>query len=288
MTQAPAQVRVAALQLNSQPDPDHNFAQFEPLVHQAAAEGAAAVQLPEGCITLGDGDVRQAVAEPLPEGGPLLRRLCTLARAAGVELQVGGFPERLPVTDDRHGTHTGNTAILIDRSGAVIHCYRKLHLFDVDLADGTRLQESATTAAGDALALVPSVLGTLGLTICYDLRFPVLYERLAAAGANVLAVPAAFTRGTGPDHWEVLLRARAIETQCWVIAAAQWGRHHAANGSVRESFGQTLVVDPWGTVVARRARGVGIVPALIDHGLTESIRRELPVHTHRRTLSMPG
>jgi predicted amidohydrolase len=161
--------------------------------------------------------------------------------------------------------------------------YRKLHLFDVRLRGRAVFQESRLVAPGKDVVVADTPLGKLGLTICYDLRFPELYRRLARAGAQVLFVPSAFTAYTGAAHWTVLLRARAIENQCWLVAPAQWGRHHPG----RNSYGHTSVIDPWGRVVASKARGTGVVLAEIDLDLVARTRREMPCQEHTRPELLP-
>ena len=158
--------------------------------------------------------------------------------------------------------------------------YRKIHLFDVDVSDKVRFVESDTVKAGEEVVVVETDLGPLGLSICYDLRFPELYARLARSGARVILIPAAFTLTTGKDHWHSLVRARAIETQCYVLAPAQFGPH--GDGGLRESYGHALIVDPWGQVVAAASDGPGVALAEIDLERVERIRESMPVADHRR------
>ncbi|MEM9069641.1 MAG: nitrilase-related carbon-nitrogen hydrolase [Myxococcota bacterium] len=168
-------------------------------------------------------------------------------------------------------------------SGEVGAIYRKIHLFDVDLADGTKLEESATVEAGTETVVADTVLGKLGLSVCYDLRFPELYRRLVDEGAIALTVPSAFTLTTGKDHWEVLLRARAIEQQSYVLAAAQTGHHRRTDGTgSRRSYGHAMIVDPWGVVLAQCGEGEGCAVATIDTEVVEGIRAQLPALRHRR------
>jgi predicted amidohydrolase len=155
-----------------------------------------------------------------------------------------------------------------------------MHLFDVDVPGGLTIKESDSIAPGDAVVVVDTALGKIGMSICYDLRFAELYRQLRDRGADIIAVPSAFTATTGKDHWHVLLRARAIETQCWVIAAAQWGVHDAEGK--RHSYGHSLMVDPWGTVVADKGHGVGLCLAEIDLDRNAEVRRAIPVCDHRR------
>ncbi|PSC76452.1 nitrilase 2 [Micractinium conductrix] len=232
--------------------------------------------LPENVSFLGENFTESlAIAEPLHPPGPTLERYCRLAAASGVWLSLGGFQEAGPDPG-----HLYNTHVVISSSGEVAATYRKVHLFNVDVPGGPVLMESRFTAPGERLAVCDSPAGRLGLSVCYDLRFPELYQRLAFdLGAQLLLVPSAFTVATGRAHWEVLLRARAIETQCYVVAAAQAGKHNAR----RESYGHSLMIDPWGEVVARLEDplATGIACADIDLEKLRSIRTRMPVAEHR-------
>jgi predicted amidohydrolase len=168
---------------------------------------------------------------------------------------------------------------VVDHTGEGVAKYRKLHLFDVQLKNGSHYKESSCTAAGDALVVTDSPAGMLGLSICYDLRFPELYRHLAQEGARILVIPAAFTLHTGKEHWEPLLRARAIENQCYVVAAAQTGKHNDR----RETYGHAMIIDPWGTVVAQCSDGPGLAVADVSAEFLDDVRRRIPVWTHRRT-----
>jgi deaminated glutathione amidase len=267
-----AVTRVAVAQMTSTDDVEKNLATCRDLVQRAAAQGAQVVVLPENFAFLGvgDGDVAR-VREPID--GPLFARYRALARDAKTWVCCGGFAE-----DAGDGARAYNAHVVVDDEGAIRAHYRKLHLFDVELPTGQKLQESARTAPGAELVVVDSPAGKLGLTICYDLRFPAQYEALVDRGAQVLLVPAAFTLSTGKDHWEVLLRARAIEGQAYVVAAAQTGRHNER----RESWGHAMIVDPWGAVVAQCSEGVGIAVADVDVDLVAAVRRRIPVAAHRR------
>jgi predicted amidohydrolase len=261
---------LAVSQMTATDDIDENLRACARLCLQAAQAGAALLVLPECFAFLGrgDGDLL-AMMEPLE--GPLFARFRRLAVEHGLELCFGGFPERH--TD----THAWNSHVVVGVDGVVRSVYRKIHLYDVVLPSFT-LRESAATSPGRDLVIDESAVGRLGLTVCYDLRFPELYRALAARGAEVLLVPAAFTLTTGKEHWEVLLRARAIENQCYVAAAAQTGRHNEK----RESYGHAMIVDPWGTVVAQCRDGEGIAVARIDRAFLETIRARVPVWQHRR------
>ena len=262
--------RLAVGQMTSTDDVDRNFSACHRLCEQAAAAGADVLVLPECFAFLGrgDGDLVKTMA---PLDSPLFRRFSDLARLHNLWVCFGGFPEQ----DSE--THAFNAHVVVDNHGVVQSVYRKIHLFDVVLPSVT-LRESAATSAGADVVVADSPVGKLGLTVCYDLRFPELYRTLAARGAEVLLVPAAFTLTTGKEHWEVLLRARAIENQCWVAAAAQTGRHN----DKRESFGHAMIIDPWGTIVAQCRDGEGIAVAEIDADWQASVRARMPVWQHRR------
>jgi len=268
------QLRVAAVQMRSTDDLAGNLATCRTLTERAAADGAQLVVLPE-CFSFlgrGEGD-KLKIAEPLDGKGPVMSALRDLATAHGVWIVGGGTPELIPGDAKR----TYNTALVIDPRGELVARYRKIHLFDVDIPGGATLRESDSTAAGDELVVVDIAGAPVGLSICYDLRFPELYRCLVKdSGAEVLLVPAAFTAHTGAAHWHLLLRARAVEDQSWVIAAAQWGRHNEK----RESFGHTLIADPWGQVVGEQAEGDGIVIATIDGATVEKRRAQLPSLRH--------
>ncbi|HEY3494928.1 MAG TPA: carbon-nitrogen hydrolase family protein [Polyangiaceae bacterium] len=265
---------VAVVQLSSQGDVSENLAQCEHWVAAAAAKGAELVVLPENFAFFGDETERAAHAESLSDpNGPILKKLSGLAQRHRVHLVAGGMPER-----SGDPARPFNTNVAFDKTGALAASYRKIHLFDVDLADGASYKESSSTTAGVAPAVVTVAGFGVGLSICYDLRFPELYRTLAATGAELLLVPAAFTLHTGKDHWHVLLRARAIESQCYVAAAAQWGKHPLG----RTTYGHALIVDPWGTVIAEAPDGPGFALATIDGARLQSVRESLPSLRHRR------
>ena len=265
--------KVGVVQMTSTPDVERNLATVERLVTEAAGEGAALVLVPECFAYLGPEEGKLAIAEPLPGGGPILARCQALARGCGVELVLGGFWER-----GDHPKKVRNACVHVDATGAIKGLYRKIHLFDVDLPDGTSLVESDTVEPGDTPVVTDAPFGRLGLSVCYDLRFPELYRRLVDDGAIALAVPAAFTLTTGKDHWHVLLRARAIEAQCYVIAAAQTGHHFGR----RHSYGHALICDPWGTVLAEHGEGEGVALAWLDDAVVARVRASVPSLRHRR------
>jgi predicted amidohydrolase len=263
----------AVCQLRSTSDRDGNLAAAEAAIRAAAARGARLVATPENTDYLGPHAAKVRLAEPLD--GPLCDRFAALARELGIHLLLGSFAERGP---DEHHCH--NTSVLFGPDGERLAAYRKIHLFDVDVPGGVTFRESDTVAPGSEVVVAATPLGTIGLSICYDLRFGELYRALVGRGASVITIPSAFTAVTGKAHWEVLVRARAIETQCWVLAPGQHGAHD--DGGLRESHGQSMIVDPWGQIVARVPDGTGIALAEIDLARVESVRRAIPVAAHRR------
>jgi deaminated glutathione amidase len=269
----------AVVQLTSTSDAAASCAAAETLVRKAAARGAAFVATPENTNYLGPHDEKVRRAEPLRtatgELGATCARFAALARELGIHLLLGSFNEASP-----HPGRCYNTSVLFGPDGGVLASYRKIHLFDVAVPPDVVFQESTTVAPGEATVVAVTPLGPIGLSICYDLRFPELYRALVAAGAEVLAVPSAFTATTGKDHWEPLLRARAIENQCWLLAPAQFGHHD--DGGLRHSWGHSLIVDPWGHVVARASDGPGIAVAEVDLGRLRAVRQRLPALSHRR------
>jgi len=197
-----------------------------------------------------------------------------LARETGAWLLLGGFPEQVADAPGR----IANTSVLLDNTGSVRARYRKMHLFDVAVPGGQSFRESDVVVAGTEPVVAETPWGALGLAICYDLRFPELFRTLVQRGSRLLAVPAAFTRETGKDHWHVLLRARAIENQAFVFAPAQWGFH----GGKRASYGHAMVIDPWGVVLAECGEQEGFALAAVDLAYQDTVRRTLPCLTHRR------
>jgi predicted amidohydrolase len=249
-----------------------NLDRLEALVQRAAGAGAALVATPENSTFLGPSEQKVAIAEPLD--GRSHRRLATLARQLRIHLLIGSVAERLDAE------RCYNTSVLYGPDGRTLAVYRKIHLFDVEIPGGPSFRESAHIAPGSEVVVVRTPLGAIGLSICYDLRFPELYRRLVDAGAEVITVPSAFTLQTGRDHWHPLLRARAIETQAWVLAPGQEGRHDT--GGLRHSYGHSLIADPWGTVVAERGDGEGFCIAEVDLSTVARVRAQMPVAAHRR------
>ncbi|GAB4854884.1 Deaminated glutathione amidase, chloroplastic/cytosolic [Ancistrocladus abbreviatus] len=271
-------VRVAVAQMTSVNDPAANFATCSRLAKEAAAAGAKFLCFPESFsyISAEPGDSVE-IAETLD--GPIMKGYCALARDSKIWMSLGGFQEK--GSDD---SHLCNTHVIVDDTGNIRGKYQKIHLFDVDVPGGTVYKESSITEAGKDVVAVDSPFGCLGLTVCYDLRFPELYLQLRFdQQAQVLLVPSAFTKITGQAHWEILLRARAIETQCYVIAAAQAGKHN----NRRESYGDSLIIDPWGAIVGRLPDrlSTGIAVADIDFSLMDSIRTKMPLDKQRKPVN---
>lgn len=264
---------VAAIQLNSTSDQAANVRRARELVVQAQERGAEFVALPEHFAYLGPEDKDPPSAQPL--NGPLVQEFGALARELDLFLLLGSFPE---VAGESQPPH--NTSVLLGKDGAILAAYRKIHLFDVDLPGGPTYQESRFIHPGKeaVAASLPGTPFTAGLALCYDLRFPELFRALVDRGADLLCLPAAFTLATGRDHWEVLLRARAIENQAYVVAPAQVGRHSPG----RRSYGRSLIVDPWGVILAQAPDTEGIILAELDHARLSRLRREMPCCQHRR------
>jgi predicted amidohydrolase len=265
-------MRVAAVQLSSTADFERNLERADRFTRAAAADGAQLVVLPEKWSALGLGEALQAGAQPLD--GPAIGWARAIARELGIDLVAGSISEREPGAESR----LRNTSVHVGPDGEVHATYRKVHMFDV-VVDGTVYRESEHEEPGEELALSRTAGGVeLGLSICYDVRFPELYRILAIRGARIFSVPAAFTVPTTRDHWEVLLRARAIEDQAFVVAANQIGEHAAG----LRSGGRSMIVDPWGIVLALAADREGHIVADLDLEAQARIRRELPALANRR------
>jgi predicted amidohydrolase len=269
-------MKVSLVQMNSVSDKAANISLARKLVAQAVAEERPDwICLPE-CFDFmgGDREAKLAAAEPLP-GGPAYSAMQELARTHAVFIHAGSILERIEGEARMH-----NTTVVFDRSGIEIARYRKIHMFDITAPDGTRYRESASFAPGDAVVTYRCEGLTIGCSICYDIRFSNLYQALVEKGAEMIALPAAFTMQTGKDHWEVLCRARAIETQAYFCAPAQTGFHRVGN-ETRETYGHSLVADPWGHVTAKASDGVGIVSTRIDRDRVHKVRAQIPVVEHK-------
>ena len=266
-------MRVAICQMHSGADVGENLDAAAAMVGRAADEGADLAALPEYLEFMGPPSDRSHVARPIP--GDTSDRLAAVAAERGIWVLAGGILER-------DGNKVHDTSVLIDRGGEVLATYRKIHLYDVDLPDQPPIRESETIAAGSALITKQTEHARLGLSICYDLRFPELYRGLMALGAEVLFVPAQFQFTTGKDHWHALLRARAIENQCLVVAPAQCGSFGDPQER-RRSYGHSLIVDPWGVVLVEAPEDeTGVWVADLDLPSLRTLRQSFPVLRHRR------
>ena len=265
-------MRAAAVQLNSDEDAERNLRVADELTRAAAADGATLIVLPEKFSGLGgDEGSTERVAEPL--NGPAIAWARATARELGVDLVAGSIAERRPGREK-----LSNTSVHVGPDGEIAGLYRKIHMFDV-VVGGVEYRESATEEAGEEIALSRLADGTgLGLSVCYDVRFPELFRILAVRGARVIALPAAFTKVTGRAHWEILVRARAIENQAFVVAADQCGVHPPGD---KESFGGSLIVDPWGEVLARAGDEPCFIAADLDLARQDEVREQLPSLANR-------
>lgn len=262
----------ACVQLRSSDDVAENVETASRLIREARAEGADFIATPENtCLMAPDGGAKLEKSFP-EDKDPALPRFRALAEELSVHLLVGSLAIRTSPQK------TANRSYLIDRKGRIAAIYDKIHLFDVDLPGGETYRESNTVAPGRRAVVADLPWTKIGLTVCYDLRFPHLYRTLAKAGARIVAVPSAFTKTTGEAHWHVLLRARAIETGSFVVAPAQGGRH--ANG--RETYGHSLIVDPWGKILAEAGAEPGVILARIEPQQADGVRARLPSLKHDR------
>ena len=271
-------MKIAALQMNSGDDLLANLRVAESLLAEAAGEGAKLAVLPENFAFMGARETdKLAHAEPFGRG-PIQNALATAAQRHRIEIIGGTIPLAVPGQPDK----VYAASLFYNSSGEGMAEYHKIHLFDVDVErEGKveRYRESNSIAAGAPAPLtIGSVAGRVGLSVCYDLRFPELYRQLAGQGAELLTVPSAFTQRTGEAHWEVLLRARAIENQCYVIAPNQCGTHPGG----RQTYGHSMIVDPWGTVLACRPKEPGVVLAEVSATHLATVRRNMPCLSHRR------
>jgi len=265
-----ATIRIGCAQLNSTGDKERNLQAAERAVRELADKGAELIVLPEHFDFIGPDEQKPGQAEPLDDS-PGLARLAKSAQERGCYVHVGSFLEL-------DGDRVYNTGVVFDPSGRRIARYRKIHLFDVEVPGGTVYRESDVISPGDETACFSIGPFTFGMATCYDLRFPELFRRLVGDGANVLLLPAAFTLQTGRDHWEVLLRARAIENLCWVIGVGQWG----AAPPNHVSYGRSMVVNPWGVVTAQAGDGVNCLVADIDIASVQTTRTIFPALEHRK------
>jgi deaminated glutathione amidase len=264
-------LRVGLCQINSQADKERNISRAEELIDQAASRGARLITLPEYVDYLGPSEGKQAIAETIP--GPTTERFAAKARLHDAYILGGSIVELSDVEGKFH-----NTSTLFDPSGEMVAVYRKIHLFDIDITGNVSANESAKILPGQDVVTAEVDGHTVGLTICYDLRFPELYRMLALDGAEIMFVPAAFTEFTGKDHWHTLLKARAVENQCFVVAPAQFGPHEPNS----KCYGHSLAVDPWGTFLVDAPNKEGVVVADLDFDYLKKIRTEVPSLANRR------
>jgi len=275
-------MKVAALQLCASDDPVANLAITLSMVQQAAEAGAKFIATPEVTNCVSSSRRRQNEVLALQENDQTLAAMCTAAAQFGVWISVGSLALKLP-DDDRFT----NRSFMIDPSGQIIAQYDKIHMFDVTLSETEQYRESDGYRAGGNAVIADTAFGKIGMTICYDIRFPHLYRGLAKSGALILLIPAAFAQPTGRAHWEVLLRARAIETGCFVIAAAQTGEHQTTHGRPRKTYGHSMIVSPWGEILADAGENQGIIYADLDLSLVESTRARVPSILSNQSFSEP-
>ena len=261
---------MAAVQMDSQADMEANLGKAEKMIAEAARRGANFISFPENVNYIGNAEGKKASAETVP--GRTTDFFAGLAVRHGVWIHCGSYAEKIPGEES-----VANLSLVVDPMGKIVARYHKIHLYDVDITDGPSVKESAAVVPGKEIVTFDSDFGRMGLTICYDMRFPELYRILALRGARLIFVPANYTLFTGKDHWEVVLRARAIENQCFIVAPGQWGVKPSF-----QSYGRSMIIDPWGTVIAQAWDGEGICMAEIDMTRVDSIRRQLPSLPNRR------
>ena len=269
----------ACIQLCCNEEIQNNLQRAEDLIRRAAKNGAKLIATPENTPFLGAQFHKVELAEALD--GPTMTRFQHLAQTLNIHLLIGSFAARKLNADgsiDR--SRCFNTSVLIGSNGQQLASYRKIHLFDVDVPGGLCVKESDSIAPGEDIVVVDTPLGRIGMSICYDLRFPELFQAQVRRGAQILMVPSAFTLTTGKDHWHALLRARAIENGSYVFAPAQWGIHD--DEGKRKSYGHSLIIDPWGTVVGEAGDGERICYAEIDLKMVDAVRTSIPVQSNRR------
>ena len=275
-------MKVAALQLCASDDPIANLEVTLSMVQQASEKGAQFIATPEVTNCISSSRRLQNDVLALQNDDQTLAALRNAATRFGVWISVGSLALKLPA-DNRFT----NRSFMIDPSGQLVAQYDKIHMFDVTLSETEQYRESDGYRPGDRAVIADTIFGKIGMTICYDIRFPHLYRGLAKSGASILLIPAAFARPTGRAHWEVLLRARAIETGCFVIAAAQTGEHQTTEGRLRKTYGHSLIVSPWGEILADAGEDQGIIYANLDLSLVESTRARVPSILSNQSFSEP-
>ena len=276
-------MKAALVQLNSSDDPTANLPVTQEFIRQAAASGADIVMTPEVTNCVSASRTHQTAVLQSQDEDMTLAALRTQAESLGIWLLIGSLALK---TDDPDGRFA-NRSFLIDPSGGIAGWYDKIHMFDVTVSETESYRESAGYRPGDRAVLCHTPAGTVGMTVCYDIRFPALYATLARAGAEILTVPSAFSPVTGAAHWESLLRARAIETGCYVLAPAQTGTHAASRGKARQTHGHSLAVGPWGDVLADAGRAPGVVMVDVDRDQVGLARRRIPSLNARRPFKDP-
>jgi predicted amidohydrolase len=277
------ELRAALLQLTSSDDPEANLPVTEALIREAAAGGAELILTPEVTNMVSASRARQGAKLALEADDRTLARLRGVAAEFGLWLSLGSLALKSGDPDGRFV----NRQFLIGPDGGIRARYDKIHMFDVELGGDESYRESRGYRPGEQAVTAETPWGGLGLTICYDMRFPALYRALAEAGATILTVPSAFTVPTGRAHWEVLLRARAIETGCFVLAAAQWGTHAATQGRARETWGHSIAIDPWGRVLADAGEGMGVTHVTLDLDAVAKTRAKIPSLANARCFTRP-
>ncbi len=265
-------MRAALLQLTSSDDPGRNLDMVLELVRQAAADGAELVVTPEVTNCVSASRKRQDAVLKRESEDVMLATLRKEAADLGIQLLLGSIALKSDPPEERFA----NRSFLIGPDGAVVARYDKMHMFDVQVSEAETYRESSGYAPGDLAVMAQTEVGRIGMTICYDLRFPYLYRALAQAGAEILTVPSAFSTATGPMHWEPLLRARAIETGCYVLAPAQAGKHDVVEGKPRTTYGHSLVVSPWGEVLLDAGKETGVFMVELDLDQVAEARRKVP------------
>ena len=269
---------VACVQTNSGPEVGPNMEAIAPMVREARNRGADLITLPENVALFEPRNAKLLAKAERQESHSALAAFRELARETGAWILVGSLAVKLDSND-----RVANRSFLLDAVGNIVASYDKIHMFVVQLPSGETYRESATFKPGENAVVAPTPWGSLGMSICYDVRFAALYRSLAKAGASILTVPAAFTRTTGKAHWHILLRARAIETGCFVVAAAQTGTHEQG----RQTFGHSLIVDPWGEILADGGEEVGVTMAQIDTAKVDEVRAMVPAINHDRPFGPP-
>ena len=279
-----SQIRVACVQMRSGTEVAENIAAASSLIREAAATGAELIATPE-MTTLLDRKPGASWEKSTTEAAdPGLAAFRALAKELSVTLLIGSLAIRAAEGQKGEVGKCANRSFLIGPDGAVIARYDKIHMFDVQLNAGNIYRESDSYAAGNAAIVADLTAGRLGMTVCYDVRFPDLFRQLAISGAKIIAVPAAFTRITGEAHWHILLRSRAIETGCYIIAPAQGGKHQDG----RETYGHSLIIDPWGEILAEGGTEPGIITATLDLSKVDEVRGKIPSLRHVRPFAQPG